>query len=300
MAICNLKRFAADQVDLARLAIPKVPKKRKKVAIIGSGPAGLSCAYQLARRGYPCIIFEALPVTGGMISVGIPDYRLPKTVLDKEIDYIKRWGVEIKTNTALGKDITLDGLAKDGFKAVFLGLGCHVGSSMGIPGEEARGVVQGVDLLREIALGQKPRVGKKMVIIGGGNVAFDAARTAKRLGSRGEYPLPPYPGRKMPANIEEIEEAQCGGIPIQYLVAPQEVVVKDGKVAALRCIRMELGEPDTSGRRRPIPEPSTEFTVDCGYDRPGYRATGESRLPPRAAASTPPGGGRSKLIRSRI
>ena len=155
VAICNLKRFAADQVDLAALPIPKVNKKRKKIAIIGSGPAGLSCAYHLARRGYPCTIFEALPVTGGMIRVGIPDYRLPKIVLDKEIDYIKRWGVEIKTNTALGKDITLDGLAKDGYRAVFLGLGCHVGSPLNVPGEEAEGVVQGVDLAEKTCPGGK-------------------------------------------------------------------------------------------------------------------------------------------------
>jgi NADPH-dependent glutamate synthase beta subunit-like oxidoreductase len=181
--------------------------------------------------------------------------------------------VEIKTNTALGKDITLDGLAKDGFKAVFLGLGCHVGSPMGIPGEETEGVVQGVDLLREIALGQKPRVGKKMLIIGGGNVAFDVARTARRLGSEVSI-LYRRTLSEMPANNEEIEEAQCEGIPLQYLVAPQEVVVKDGKVAALRCIRMELGEPDTSGRRRPIPKPGSEFTVDCDMIVPaiGQRA----------------------------
>ena len=212
-----------------------------------------------------------------MIRVGIPDYRLPKTVLDKEIDYIKRWGVEIKTNTALGKDISLDGLAKDGFKAVFFGLGCHVGSPMGIPGEEAEGVVQGVDLLREIALGQKAKVGKKMAVIGGGNVAFDVARTARRLGSEVSI-LYRRTREEMPANNEEIEEALCEGIPIQYLAAPQEVVVKDGKVEALRVIRMELGEPDTSGRRRPIPNPGSEFTVDCGHDYPGYRPTGESRL----------------------
>ena len=273
IAICNLKRFAADQVDLAELPIPKVAKKRKKVAIIGSGPAGLSCAYHLARRGYPCTIFEALPVAGGMIRVGIPDYRLPKTVLDKEIDYIKRWGVEIKTNMALGTDITLDGLAKDGYKAVFLGLGCHVGSDMGIPGEEAKGVVQGVDLLRNIALGQKPKIGKKMVVIGGGNVAFDVARTAKRLGSDVSI-LYRRTLAEMPANVEEIEEAHCEGIPIQYPVAPQEVVVKDGGVVALRCIRMELGEPDTSGRRRPVPKPGSEFKVDCDMIIPaiGQRA----------------------------
>jgi heterodisulfide reductase subunit A-like polyferredoxin len=273
VAICNLKRFAADQVDLSSLPIPKVTKKRKKIAIIGSGPAGLSCAYHLARRGYPCTIFEALPVAGGMIRVGIPDYRLPKNVLDEEIDYIKRWGVKIKINTALGKDITLESLAKEGYKAVFLGLGCHVGSVMGIPGEEAPGVVQGVDLLRELALGQQPGLGKKIAVVGGGYAAFDVARTVKRLGSEVTI-LYRRSIAEMPVTIEELEEAQCEAIPIQYLVAPQEVVVKDGKVAGLSCIRMELGEPDTSGRRRPVPIPGSEFSVDCDMIVPaiGQRA----------------------------
>lgn len=273
IAICNLKRYAADQVDLATLPIPKVTKKRKKVAVIGSGPAGLSCAYQLARKGYPVTIFEAMAVTGGMIRVGIPDYRLPKQVLDNEVNYIKRWGVEIKTNTALGRDFSLDDLSKQGYKAVFLGLGCHVGSKMGIPGEEANGVVQGVDLLRDLNLGKKPGVGKKVAIIGGGNVAFDVARSAKRLGSEAII-LYRRSRAEMPANIEEIEEAECEDILIQFLVAPQEVVVRDGKVAGIKCIRMELGEADTSGRRRPIPVPGSGFVLDCDMIIPaiGQRA----------------------------
>ena len=262
IAICNLKRYAADQVDLATLPIPEVPKKDGKVAIIGSGPAGLSCAYQLARRGYESTIFEALPVTGGMIRVGIPDYRLPKKVLDDEVNYIQRWGVEIKTNTALGRDFSLDELFSQGYKAVFLGLGCHVGSRMDIPGEDAVGVVQGVDLLRDLNLGKNPAIGKKMVVIGGGNVAFDVARSAKRLGSEVSI-LYRRTRAEMPANIEEIEEAECEHIPIEYLVAPKEVVVADGKAVGLKCSRMELGEPDASGRRRPIEVPGSEFVVDC-------------------------------------
>ncbi|WP_449243896.1 FAD-dependent oxidoreductase [Desulfobacca acetoxidans] len=273
IAICNLKRFAADQVDPASLTIPMIAKKKEKIAIIGSGPAGLSCAYQLARRGYQCTIFEALPVAGGMLRVGIPDYRLPKTVLDQEIAYIQRWGVEIKTNTALGADFSLDDLFKNGYKAVFLGLGCHMGGELGIPGEEAAGVIQGVDLLRQLALGQEPAIGKKVVVIGGGNVAFDVARSARRLGSEVTI-LYRRTRTEMPANIEEIEEAECEDIDIQYLIAPQEVIVQDGVTVGLQCIRMELGESDVSGRRRPIPKPGTEFVVDCDMIVPaiGQRA----------------------------
>ena len=226
IAICNLKRFAADQVNLADLAVPDVPKKTDRVAVIGSGPAGLSCAYQLARRGYPVTIFEALPVTGGMIRVGIPDYRLPKSVLDREVEYIRRWGVEIKTNAALGRDFTLDSLGQEGYKAVFLGLGCHAGVKLNIPGEETRGVVQGVTWLRDLNLGKNPPMGRKVAVIGGGNVAFDVARSAKRLGSEVVI-LYRRTRAEMPANAEEIHEALCEDIAIEYLVAPLEVVVTE-------------------------------------------------------------------------
>ncbi len=261
VAICDLKRFAADQVDLSRLPVPQVPRKPEKIAVIGSGPAGLSCAYHLARRGYRCTIFEALPVTGGMIRVGVPDYRLPKHILDNEIAYIKRWGVQIKTKTALGKDFTLDDLFAQGFQAVFLGLGCHVGTALGIPGEDARGVVQGVNLLRDLNLGKKIKIGKKLAVIGGGYVAFDVARSARRLGvdvtivyrrSRDE----------MPASAEEIDGARREGVAIHYLAAPQKVVVNNGRVAGLECIRMKLGDPDASGRRRPVPQPGSEYLLD--------------------------------------
>jgi len=260
IAICDLKRFAADQVDLAKLPIPKVPRKRKKVAIIGSGPAGLSCAYHLARRGYPCTIFEALPVAGGMLRVGIPDHRLPKDILEKEIAYIQRWGVQIKTNMALGRDLTLDSLVKDGYKAIFLGLGCHAGTSLGIPGEEAEGVLEGVDFLRRQALGQPVRLGKKVLVVGGGYVALDVARTARRLGSEVVI-LYRRSRQEMPAAPEEILETEREGIRIEFLAAPQEVVLKDDAVAGLRCLRMALGEADASGRRRPIPIPGSEFTI---------------------------------------
>ncbi len=260
IAICDLKRFAADQVDLSKLPIPKVPKKRKKVAIIGSGPAGLSCAYHLARRGYPCTIFEALPVAGGMLRVGIPDHRLPKDILEKEIAYIQRWGVKILTNKALGRDLTLDGLFQEGYKAVFLGLGCHVGTPLGIPGEEAEGVLEGVELLRRLALGQSVRVGKKALVVGGGNVAFDVARSLRRLGSEAVI-VYRRSREEMPANPEEVADAEREGLKMEFLAAPQEVLVKNGAVVGLRCLRMALGEADASGRRRPVPIPGSEFTL---------------------------------------
>ncbi|MGQ9687179.1 MAG: NAD(P)-binding protein [Desulfobaccales bacterium] len=273
IAICQLKRFAADQVDLASLSWPEISPRPEKVAIIGSGPAGLSCAYHLARRGYPVTIFEALPVTGGMLRVGIPDYRLPKEVLDREIQNIERLGVEIRTNTALGRDFSLDDLFHQGYQAVFLGLGCHQGRSLGIPGEDAEGVVQGVDFLRQLNLGQNPRVGKKLAIIGGGNVAFDVARSARRLGAESITIVYRRSREEMPALKEEIEAAQCEGIHLHYLAAPKQVVVKDGKVAGLICIRMELGPPDDSGRRRPIPIKGSEFQLDVDMILP---AVGQS------------------------
>jgi heterodisulfide reductase subunit A-like polyferredoxin len=261
IAICNLKRFAADQVDLEKLPMPLREARPEKIAIIGSGPAGLACAYSLARQGYRPTIFEAMSQTGGMLRVGIPDYRLPKDVLDREIDNILRLGVELKTNTALGRDFTLDDLTNQGFQAIFIGVGCHVGAALGIPGEDVKGVMQGVDFLRDLNTGKNPPVGKKMAVIGGGNVAFDVARSARRLGA--EVIIVYRRSREeMPANPEEIEEAGCEGIPIQYLAAPQQIIVKDNKVAGLECLRMELGEADSSGRRRPVPIPGSEYVLE--------------------------------------
>ena len=178
----------------------------EKVAIIGGGPAGMTCAYQLALRGYRSTVFESLPKAGGMIRVGIPDYRLPKKILDQEIDNILRLGVELKTNTAMGRDFTLDDLKTQGYKAVFLGVGCHVGSKMNVPGEDAAGVVQGVDFLRRQALGEPQPVGKKLAVIGGGNVAMDVACTARRLGSDVTI-LYRRSRDEMPAHAHEIEQA---------------------------------------------------------------------------------------------
>ena len=261
VAICNLKRFAADQVDLSALSPPLVEAKSDRVAIIGSGPAGLACAYHLALKGYRPTIFEALPKAGGMLRVGIPDYRLPKDILDREIDNILRLGVELKTNTALGRDFTLDKLLEEGYKAVFLGIGCHVGKPLGIPGEEAEGVIQGVEFLRRANLKEPLTVGKRLAVIGGGNVAIDVACTARRLGS--EVTIVYRRSREeMPAFAHEIEQATCEGVEIVYLAAPLRAVTgKDGKVNGLICQKMELGEPDASGRRRPVPIEGAEFEL---------------------------------------
>jgi heterodisulfide reductase subunit A-like polyferredoxin len=261
VAICSLKRFAADQVDLSSLSPPPVAARPEKIAIIGSGPAGLACAYHLALKGYRPTIFEALDKPGGMLRVGIPDYRLPKDVLDREIDNILRLGVTLQTNTALGRDFTLDGLFDQGYKAAFLGLGCHVGKPLGIPSEDADGVIQGVDFLRKNNLGQPLTVGQRLAVIGGGNVAIDVACTARRLGS--EVTIVYRRSREeMPAFHHEIEQAICEGVELIYLAAPLRVVTGgDGKVIGLICQKMELGEPDASGRRKPVPIPGAEFEL---------------------------------------
>ena len=273
VAICNLKRFAADQVDWKKMGVPKAGARPEKVAIIGSGPAGLSCAYQLARRGYKSTIFEALPVTGGMLRVGIPDYRLPKNILDQEIDNILKLGVELKLNTAFGRDFTLDSLQADGYKAVFLGTGCHVGMKLGVPGEDSEGVMQGVDFLRKHTLKEPFTLGKHVAVIGGGNVAIDVACTALRLGSKVTL-VYRRTRDEMPAFEHEIEQAVCEGVENLYLTAPVAVKTANGKVSALECQRMELGEPDASGRRRPVPVAGSEFElpVDMLIPAIGQRA----------------------------
>ncbi len=262
VAIRDLKRLAADMHDPRSIEVECLPEREERVAIIGSGPAGLSAAYHLARKGVRSTVFEALPKAGGMLRVGIPDHRLPAEVLDREIELITNLGVEIKTETALGKDMTIDGLLKDGFKAVFLGTGAHKGITLGIPGEDLSGVRQGVDFLREVNLQGAAPVGKKVGIIGGGNVAIDVARAAVRLGADEVRILYRRTRAEMPAWEEEIQAAEDEGVEITYLTAPTEVLETGGKVSGLRLIRMELGEPDASGRRRPVPSPGSEFDIE--------------------------------------
>ncbi len=262
VAIRDLKRLAADQFDPRDIEIACDPQRDEKVAIIGSGPAGLSAAYHLARKGIMSTIYEALPEPGGMLRVGIPAHRLPRDILDQEIELITNLGVEIKTNTPLGPDLTVDHLLSDGYQAVYLAIGAHKGFELGIPGEKSEGVRQGVDFLREANLTGKAPVGQRVAIIGGGNVAIDVARSSVRLGAEEVHIIYRRTRKEMPAWEEEIQAAEDEGTQITYLAAPQEVLVKDAKVIGLRCIRMELGEPDSSGRRRPIPVPGSEYDID--------------------------------------
>jgi len=262
VAIRDLKRLAADRFDPRQVEIACLPPRDEKVAIIGSGPAGLSAAYQLARKGVLSTIFEALPVTGGMLRVGIPDHRLPPEVLEREVEVITNLGVEIRTNTPLGPDLSVDDLFAQGYKAVYLATGAHKGIELGVPGEKAQGVRQGVDFLRELNLTGKTQVGKKVAIIGGGNVAIDVSRSAVRMGAEEVNIVYRRTRTEMPAWEEEIQAAEFEGVVISYLAAPQEVLTRDGQVTGLRCIRMELGEPDSSGRRRPVPIPGSEYDLE--------------------------------------
>ena len=261
ISIRDLKRLAADQFDVRQIEIECLPLRDERVAIIGSGPAGLSAAYHLARKGVRSTIFEALPEPGGMLRVGIPEHRLPRKILDQEIEVITQLGVEIKTNSPLGPDLTVEDLFEKGYQAVYLALGAHKGIELAIPGEKAQGVRQGVDFLRELNLTGTAPIGKSVAIIGGGNVAIDVARSAVRLGADQIHVIYRRTRAEMPAWEEEVQAAEAEGVKITYLSAPQEVLVEDGKVAGLRCIRMNLGEPDSSGRRRPIPVPGSEYEV---------------------------------------
>ena len=248
-------------MDYSSLTIPEITPREEKVAIVGSGPAGLSAAYYLALKGYKASILEAAPVLGGWLRVGIPEYRLPRDVLEKEINHILSLGVEAKTNTALGKDLSIDDLKNQGYKAIFLGVGCQKGAKLAIPGEDSSGVIQGVDFLKDAALGKKFEGIKKAVVIGGGNVAVDAARTLVRLGADSTI-LYRRSRAEMPAFEEEVHAALEEGVKIQFLAAPVEVVVSGGKVTGLKAVRMELGEPDASGRRRPVPVTGSEYVID--------------------------------------
>ena len=265
VAICALKRFAADyDMNSATPYVPPMdPPKAARVAVIGAGPAGLTAAYFLARKGYKTTVFEALPVAGGMLAVGIPSYRLPKEILDAEIKTITDLGVELQLNTALGKDITTEQLFGKGYKAILMATGAHTGQKLGIPGEEAKGVIDGVSFLRNLALKKAVKAEGHVVVLGGGNVAVDAARSALRLGANEVSILYRREKNDMPAYEEEIIEAEKEGVKIHTLVAPKRVVVKNGKVKGIQCTRMSLGKFDASGRRKPEVIPGSEFVVEA-------------------------------------
>jgi NADPH-dependent glutamate synthase beta subunit-like oxidoreductase len=232
----------------------------QKVAIIGSGPAGLTAAYELARKGYRVTVFEASPEAGGMLRYGIPEQRLPRKAVDDDIKYIKGFGVEIKTKSTLDKDITIDQLQAEGYKAIFIAVGALKSRKIGCEGEELQGALCALDFLREIKSGKKVKVGEKVAVIGGGNVAVDAARTALHEEAKEVTILYRRTRDEMPANPWEVKEAEEEGIKIEFLIAPTKILGKDGKVAGLELIKMRLGEPDETGRRAPIPIEDSKFT----------------------------------------
>ena len=262
ISICSLKRFVADHELSEERFVPAIkPKSGFKIAIIGSGPAGLSAAYYLIQMGHEVTIFEALPKPGGMLRYGIPDYRLPKDILDQEITAITEPGVIIKTNQALGKDFTINSLLEDGFHAIFVAIGAHQSQKVSIEGEDLEGVLLGTDFLRSVASGQQTELGKRVVVIGGGNTAVDAARTALRLDAEEVTILYRRSRTEMPAAEWEVDEAEEEIIKIHFLAAPVRIMEKNGRVDGIECVKMVLGEPDTSGRRRPEPISGSEFVL---------------------------------------
>ena len=262
VAIRSLKRFVADyELDHP---IPKPQKtagtRKEKIAIIGSGPAGLTAAHDLAKSGFNVTIFEELSEPGGMLIAGIPSYRMPRDILKIEIDYIRNLGVKIKTNKKISGKQDYSKLLKD-YDAIYLAIGAHVGKKLGIPGEDKyEGFLDAVTFLREVNLGKPQKPGEKVIVIGGGNSAIDAARTALRLGSEVNI-VYRRTRQEMPANDEEIKDAEEEGIKMHYLAAPAKIVGENGKVTGLECTKMKLGKPDESGRARPIPIKNSEFII---------------------------------------
>ncbi len=260
VAIDEIKRFIAEQELNAETRY--VPARRtyrastedyaEHIAVIGAGPAGMSCAYYLANMGYPVTVFEKNPVPGGMLTLGIPNFRLEKDVVNAEIEVLREMGVEFKCGVEVGKDVTLDELRAQGYKGFFLGIGAQKSSALRIPGEELEGVFGGVEFMREVNLGNKPAIGDKVAVIGGGNVAMDVCRTAVRLGAKETYVVYRRNEDEMPADKMEVAEAKEEGVKFLFLNSPAEIIGEDGKVKALKVEVMELGEPDEKGRRKPV------------------------------------------------
>ncbi|MFP4049990.1 MAG: NAD(P)-binding protein [Desulfovermiculus sp.] len=264
IAIMDLKGFAAEKAMSAREYVnpPAMPDNGRKVCIIGAGPGGLTAAYYLALEGYRVTVIEALPVAGGMMMVGIPRYRLPREVIDREVNMIEELGVEIRLNTKLGKDITLEDLNAEGFQAYLLAIGAHGSYKLNIPGEDDfSGVIPAVDYLRRVSLGDHRRPGRRVAVIGGGNVAIDAARTSLRLGCGEITVLYRRTHDQMPAHPEEVVEAEQEGVNFSYLTIPKEIRGQEGRVTGIVCMRAELSDPDESGRQKPVPVEGSEHVV---------------------------------------
>jgi heterodisulfide reductase subunit A len=257
-----LKRFVAEYERERGKPSPKPGRKRReKVLVIGSGPAGLAAANDLSLLGYGVTVVEALPVLGGMLAVGIPEFRLPKDILGMEIEGIRGLGVEMKTNSRFRFDGDRKTFQKLGFHAVFLSTGAHRSLKLSVPGEELQEVFHGVEFLRDLNLGKAVRIGEKVAVIGGGNVALDVARSAIRLSAKQVHLYYRRSKKEMPAIPEEVDEAVREGIEIHFLTLPLRITGKTGKATGIECIRMKLMEPDRTGRPRPIPIEGSSFTV---------------------------------------
>ena len=269
VAIRTLKRFAADWYAENASEIgdiePFPVTKKERIAVVGAGPTGLACAYFLAQSGYPVTVFEALPVGGGMLSVAIPEFRLPQAAIQQDIDYIVKRGVEIKYDTPINTNFTVENLKEDGYSSVFIAAGAQRSQRLGIPGEveDIEGLYYGLRFLRDIRLGRDIKVGKRVAIIGGGNVALDAARTSLRLGAEETSIYYRRSRDEMPVSEIEYDEAVAEGVKINFLASPTRVTSDNWKVTGLQCIQMKLGEPDDSGRRRPVPITGSEFTAEA-------------------------------------
>lgn len=281
VGIGRLERFVADYHNANSTAPAKVPESNgHKVAVVGSGPSGLTCAGDLAKKGYKVTIFEALHTAGGVLVYGIPEFRLPKSIVAKEVDGLKALGVDVETNVVIGKTLTIDELLEDGYEAVFVGSGAGLPNFMGIPGESLKGVYSANEFLTRSNLMKAYKdepvtpimKGGKVAVVGGGNVAMDAARTALRLGAEKVYIIYRRSMDELPARKEEVEHAEEEGIDFRLLNNPVEILgydnpddkrdPKNGFVTGIRCIKMELGEPDEKGRRRPVPIEGSEFELD--------------------------------------
>lgn len=265
VAIGMLERYIVDWMvaNNKNMLQPCAMPKDKKVAIVGSGPAGMSVAYYLAHEGYHCTIFESLPVCGGMLGVGIPAYRLPRAIINAEFEALKNCGVTVVNGVTIGRDKTLQDLRDEGFSAVFLAPGAHKSRKLGVEGEDLAGVVHGVDYLRKVNIGETMNLGKNVVVVGGGNVAIDCARTALRTGSDNVFILYRRTKAEMPASQAEIHHLEEEGVRIEMLAAPVKVHGENGRLTKIECIRMELGECDASGRCRPVPKEGSNFMIEA-------------------------------------
>lgn len=273
VGIGRMERFVADyHMEHAEPVKADIKKNGKKVAVVGSGPSGITCAGELIKKGYDVTVFEALHKAGGVLSYGIPEFRLPKALVAREIKSVEDLGVDIETNVIVGRSVTIDELMEDGYEAVFVGSGAGLPRFLNIPGENLLGVYSAnefltrVNLMKGYKFPEAPtpvKVGKRVAVVGAGNVAMDAARTAKRLGAEEVYIVYRRGMEELPARKEEVEHAEEEGIIFKTLNNPVEILGNDeGMVCGMKCVEMELGEPDESGRRRPVEKPDSEFVLD--------------------------------------